>query len=128
VGAFEEVTRRLDSLSAEEALKPACYLEVKDAQQRDGRYTLAGSILPAGASPDCREIVFTNWDYFDLKLPRTTPQILTVKSFGRCAKLDGEKLVSEPVTRYDHPPQGCVRHARMWRELDWTKFAALVQQ
>lgn len=127
VDACDLAIRRLGSLPAEEAAKPACYLEAKNAQERDGRYAIAGSILTAGVSSDCRDIVLTNWSYFDLKLPRTTPQILTVKFFGRCAKLDGEKLVSEPQTRFDHPPQGCVQHAQMWRELDWSKFAALVQ-
>ena len=127
VDALDDASRRLASLTPQDAAKPACFLPAPSAQQKDGRYAISGAILPAGSAPGCREIVMTNWDYYDLNLPRTAPQILAVVDFGRCAKLDGERLVSAPVTRFDTPPQGCVQHAQMWRELDWKKFAALVQ-
>ena len=65
-------------------------------------------------------------NYFDLTLPRTTPQILFVRDFGRCVKVAGDTLVSAPISRWDAPPQGCVQHAQMWREVDWTKIAELV--
>lgn len=125
VGAHDEATTRLAALSPEDAAEPACYVELT-GPQKDGRYSLGGSIVPARKTPGCREIVRTNWDYFDLSLPRSTPQILWVSDFGRCVKVDGAQLVSAPINRWDTPPQGCVQHARMWREAEWSRIAALV--
>lgn len=128
VDAHADFTRRLAALTSSEGSRPACLVELKTEAQRIGRYAMRGNVLPAGASPDCREVVTTNYAYFDLNLPRTAPQILTIRDFGRCAKLDAAgKMVSAPVTRFDAPPHGCARHAPMWRELDWARFAALVQ-
>ena len=127
IDAHQDAVRRLAALTPAEAARPACFAEAATSPRKDGRYQMRGDILAAGASPDCRELVMTNWDYFDAALPRPAPQLLTVVSFGRCAKLEGGMLVSLPVTRWDAPPQGCVRHAQMWRELDWARFAALVQ-
>jgi hypothetical protein len=126
VDAHQQVVRRLAALTPAEAAQPACFAEFTASPAKDGRYFVRGDILPAGSSPACRPIVFTNWDYFDWKLPRHVPQILSIRDFGRCAQVDGARIVSRPVTRFDAPPQGCVRHAQMWRELDWNKFAALV--
>jgi len=53
--------------------------------------------------------------------------MLGIYDFGRCAKAEGDGLTSLPVRRWAVPPQGCVQHAEMWRELDWAKFAALIQ-
>ena len=89
---------------------------------------MPGSIVPEASAPGCRQIVRTNWDYFDLSLPRTTPQMLFVRQFGRCVSVANDQLVSKPVGRWDAPPQGCVQYAQMWREADWTKIAALVRQ
>jgi len=73
-------------------------------------------------------VVTTNYDYFDLSLPRSTAQLLTIRDFGRCARLDTSgQLIPRPVTRFDAPAQGCFRHAAMWSEPDWKGFAALVQ-
>ncbi|MBY0503135.1 MAG: hypothetical protein K2X03_04455 [Bryobacteraceae bacterium] len=127
IDAHAAFTRRQASLTPAEAAGPACFVALKTSAEGNGRYTMRGDVLPAGASPDCREVVLTNYNYFDLSLPRTTPQLLTVRDFGRCAKLDAAgQIVSLPVTRFDAPPQGCYRHALMWRELDWKRFAALV--
>lgn len=68
----------------------------------------------------------TNWSYFDPKLPRTAPQILTVADFGRCAKLENGKIISRTIVYGLSPPQGCDQHAPMWREVDWQKIAALL--
>lgn len=127
IDAHQDAVRRLAALTPAEAARPACFAEAATSPRKDGRYQMRGDILAAGTHPDCRELVMTNWDYFDAALPRPAAQLLTVVSFGRCAKLEGGGLVSLPVTRWDAPPQGCVRHAQMWRELDWTRFAALVQ-
>lgn len=127
IDAHQDAVRRLAALTPSEAARPACFAEATTSPRKDGRYQMRGDILAAGASPECRELVMTNWDYFDATLPRPAPQLLTIVSCGRCAKLEGGALVSLPVTRWDTPPQGCVQHAQMWRELDWARFAALVQ-
>lgn len=127
VEAHEQATRTLAELSPADAASPACYVELPPAE-RHGRYSLPGVIVPEASAPGCRQIVRTNWDYFDLTLPRSTPQILYARDFGRCVKVAGDQLVSRPVDRWDVPPQGCVQHAQMWREVDWTKIAALVHR
>lgn len=128
VDAHAEASRRLASLSPEEAAGPACFVELPATERSNGRFTIGGSIIPESSAPGCRQIVRTNWEYFDLTLPRTAPQILIVRNFGRCAKVSGDQLESAPVTRWDAPPQGCVQHAQMWREADWDAFAALVRR
>jgi hypothetical protein len=124
--AHEEAARRLAALSPEEANGPACFIELTAAERSNGRYTMPGTFVPEASAPGCRQVVRTNWEYFDLTLPRTAPQILFVRDFGRCVKVAGDTLVSVPIGRWDYPPQGCVQHAQMWREVDWTKIAALV--
>jgi len=125
VEAHDDARRRLEALVPDESVQPACFVELSGTQ-REGRYSLGGSIVPERNAPGCRQIVRTNWEYFDLSLPRTAPQILYVRSFGRCAAVSGDELVSRPIDRWDAPPQGCVQHARMWREADWSALAALV--
>jgi hypothetical protein len=125
--AHAEAARRLAALTPAEASRPACFAEVTASPQKEGRYQMRGEILAAGTAPDCRELVMTNWDYFDLNLPRSAPQLLTVDSFGRCAKFEDGRLVSAPLRYTNAPPQGCYRHVAMWQELDWARFAATVQ-
>lgn len=128
IDAHANFTRRLAALTPAEAARPACLLEFKTQPERNGRYAMRGDVLPAGAAPGCREVVTTNYAYFDLSLPRTAPQLLTIRSFGRCAKLDSAgKIIPRPVMRFDAPPQGCHRHAAMWQELEWARFAAVIQ-
>ena len=126
VEAHDDAVRKLAALSPEEANAPACFVALTAAERANGRYKIPGTFVPEASAPGCRQVVRTNWDYFDLTLPRTTPQIFFVRDFGRCVKVAGDQLVSEPITRWDVPPQGCVQHAQMWREVDWTKIAALV--
>lgn len=128
VDAHDDAVRRLGDLTAEEAGGPACFVELTAAQRANGRYTLPGSFIPEASAPGCRQVVRTNWDYFDLTLPRTAPQILYVREFGRCVSVAGDQLVSRPITRWDTPPQGCVQHARIWREADWAQIALLVRR
>ncbi len=127
IEAHADAARQLAALSPAEAAAPACYVALTSAQDKDGRYSLGGTIVPADTAPGCREIVRTNWEYFDLSLPRTAPQILFIRDFGRCAKVAGDRLDSAPINRWDSPPQGCVQHAQMWREADWAAIAALVR-
>lgn len=126
IDAQAEATKRLAELVPAEAEAPACYIELSADQRGHGRYALPGTIVAEASAPGCRQIVRTNREYFDLALPRTTPQILYVSDFGRCVRVNGHELTSRPIDRWDSPPQGCVQHARMWREVDWSKIAALV--
>ena len=126
IDAHADAVKRLAELAPDEANGPACFVELPAAQRGNGRYTLPGTIVAEASAPGCRQIVRTNWDYFDPALPRTAPQILYVVDFGRCVRVNGTDLTSRPIDRWDSPPQGCVQHAKMWRELDWAKLAALV--
>lgn len=124
IDAHSDAAARLAAMTPEEAAKPACFLEATGEQ---GRYAIPGKILPLGADPKCREIVTDNFAYFDPKLPRTAPQILLVRSLGRCAKVvDGKLVGPRPDLRSLAPPQGCYRHVPMWEALDWQKVAALL--
>lgn len=125
VEAHEGALRTLAGLSPEAGSEPACFVELPPAE-RHGQYMLPGTIIPESQSPGCRQIVRTNWDYFDLALPRTAPQLLYIRDFGRCVRVNGDQLASRPVDRWDAPPQGCVQHAQMWREVDWDRIVALV--
>ncbi|MBX9599954.1 MAG: hypothetical protein K2X35_03080 [Bryobacteraceae bacterium] len=126
VDAAAEAARRLAALTAEQAAQPSCLAPFSNAAEKQGRYYTYGTVLAAGTSPGCHEIVMTNWDYFDFQLPRSAAQILWINDFGRCAKLEGDRIVSFTAKAYRAPPQGCFRHAQMWRELDWSRISALL--
>lgn len=121
--AHAEAVKSLAAMTPDVAARPACYLE---AAERDGRYAIQGSILPAGAQPQCKELVTDNYDYFDSKLPRTAVQILLVHSLGRCAKVVNGKLIGPAPENRPSPPQGCYRHVPIWEQMDWSKVTALV--
>ncbi len=124
IDAHADAAKRIAAMTPEEAAKPACFLEAAGEQ---GRYSMRGSVLPMGADPNCRELVTENFGYFDPKLPRTAPQILLVRSLGRCAKVvDGKLVGPRPDLRSLAPPQGCYRHVPIWEALDWQKVAALL--
>lgn len=123
VDAHAEASKRLAALAPGDASRPACFLPAAD---QDGRYQIRGMIRTSGSAPGCVDLVSTNWDYFDPKLPRVVPQILLVRSIGRCADVVGGKLAPRDRPRSDVPPQGCLKHVPMWEELDWKQLAALV--
>lgn len=79
-----------------------------------------------GSDPQCREIVMDNHGYFDQKLPRSAPQILLVRSLGRCAKVVNGQLVGPKPVKSIFPPQGCYRHVPIWEAMDWDKVAGLL--
>jgi hypothetical protein len=124
--AHADAERRLAALTPADSAAPACYLP---APQEKGRYAIRGRILPAGADPLCQPLVMQNFDYFDPKLPRHVPQILTVLDFGRCFQPGPGELRPYPLPAPGHsaaPPQGCFRHVPMWEALDWSRVAALL--
>lgn len=64
-----------------------------------------------------------NYGYFDPELPRSAPQILLVRSLGRCAKVVNGQLVAPKPVRSIFPPQGCYRHVPIWEAMEWDKAA-----
>ncbi len=121
--AHEDAARRLAAMTPELAASPACYLPKPEAR---GRNAMRGDIQPMGADPKCRELVMSNQGYFDPKLPRSAPQILLVRTFGRCAKVENGQLVGPRPVKSLYPPQGCYRHVPIWAAMDWQKAAALL--
>ncbi len=122
IDAYAEAAAQLASLTADDGAKPACF---EPDTQRRYRYAIKGAIKAAPAA-NCDEIVTTNSKFFDPAKPRTTPQILRVRFFGRCAKVvNGEIVTQYKHTRQSHP-QGCAIHRPIWNEMDWSKVAALV--
>ncbi len=123
VEAHAEAAKRLAALTPADAAKPACYLAASD---QDGRYSLKGTIQIAGAGAGCQPVVTDNYGYFDSKLPRSAPQILTI-GIGRCGRVIDGKFVEYIDNRVRQwPPQGCMRHAPIWREMDWSKAFELL--
>jgi hypothetical protein len=122
--AFADAQQRLANLTPADEAAPACF---QPAPREQGRYAIRGRILRADGSPDCEPLVMQNFAYFDPKLPRHVPQILVVRSLGRCFQVDGDQLVPYklPVQSLV-PPQGCFRHVPIWQGLDWAKVAALL--
>lgn len=122
--ALADAQRRLAGLTAADETAPACF---QPAMKEQGRYALRGRILPAGSAPDCEPLVMQNYAYFDAKLPRHVPQILLVRTFGRCFQVAGEQLMPYPLPVNSLvPPQGCFRHVAMWQGLDWGQVAGLL--
>lgn len=124
VNAHAEAARLLVSATAADGNKPACFLP---SAVKDGRYAIQGSILTVEAGgPECQPLVMDNFDYFDPKLSRVTPQILTVVSVGRCGSfVNGQFTQGQKHTRIS-PPQGCFRHVPIWQTMDWNRVAALL--
>lgn len=125
--AHDQAVARVAALTPAEAAQPACLVAYKETE-RDGRYQVIGHIRTGEARPDCSPVVMDNPEYFDARLGRAAVQIAMVSNFGRCAAVVNGQIVSGAwASTYDRaPPQGCYRHALMWRDFDWAKFAALL--
>ena len=132
VDAHAAARRQAAELTPAQAAAPACFVEAPSQPGADGikpsegRYAMRGDLVAVGSAADCRELVVTNPSYFDLNLPRTAPQIMTL-DVGRChlGLRDGLFIVPTPG-RWDSPPHGCHRHRTMWNEADWKAIAALI--
>lgn len=129
IDALERAKKALAEITPAEAAKPACFIKAKDGRESDGRYAMTGDIVAVGsvAAESCSEIVIMNHQYFDTTLPRTAPQLLTMSDFNRCTVTKDDRVQLPEMRRFDAPPQGCYRHARIWSEADWAKIAALVR-
>ncbi|MBK7928170.1 MAG: hypothetical protein IPJ98_11970 [Bryobacterales bacterium] len=121
--AHAEAAKRLAALTPADAARTACFAP---SPSQDGRYGIKGMIQPSGSTPACTDLVTDNWDYFDPKLPRVTPQLLLIRNISYCATIANGKLTLRDRPRPDVPPQGCFKLVPMWEELDWKQLAALV--
>ncbi len=131
IDAWTKAAAQAKTLGAE-ASKPACFVlaSEKDSgagRPSEGRYTMKGDVVVAGSTPECREIVETNHGYWDLSLPRTAPQLLTIHNFLSCANLQKGAIVVPPTTNFRSPEDGCRQVRRMWSDVDWSKVAALLE-
>lgn len=122
--AHADAVRRMGAMKAEETARPACFAAA--VERKNGRYALTGDVLPAGSGAGCRELVTTNFAYFDTKLPRSTPQIATVRDMDLCVVLVNGKWVNRDRPRADRPPQGCLKLVPIWEEMDWAAVRELV--
>lgn len=111
------------AITPADASRPACFLP---APSKDGRYRMQGMIHSSGSAPGCVDLVMDNWDYFDARLSRATPQLLVMHSLGRCANVVDGKLVLHRQPPTGVPPQGCFKHVPIWEEMDWNQVAAIL--
>jgi hypothetical protein len=96
------------ALSAEDKQAPSCYDH--RATRLAARYRLR-----EGAPPSCRPLVRASADYFDPKLPRSTPQIVMVQSFERCLRPDNQKSTVRG---------GCAINRELIDTMDWDAVRA----
>jgi hypothetical protein len=123
--AHAEAAKRLAAMTPTDASANSCYLEAaKD--KADGRYAIKGSIEKAGNDPACIALVTDNPGYFDMKAPRTEPQLLIVRSISRCGTLKDGQLVRNWVIQPGKVAHGCAFHPFYWEQMDWAKVGALV--
>jgi hypothetical protein len=77
------VEARIAALSPEDRQAAACWI-------RDYRMPMADRVQKAD-TPGCLPVATPNWAFFDLRLPRSAPQVVLVTGIGRCyeGKQDG---------------------------------------
>ena len=105
---FREVESLVTGLTDQRRRAASCYDD--RASRLQDRFR-AGESAPAS----CRPLVRPNRDYFDPKLPRSTPQVLMVAAFTRC--LTRESMAE--TTR-----GGCVINRALVDSLDWNAVRA----
>lgn len=134
IEAWKKASSQLSALSPADGARPACFLKASESvdamgvRPSDGRYEMKGDLVPGGSSPECREVVETNFGYWDLSRPRTAPQLLTIHNFLRCGNVQKGEIVIPPVSDFRNPPSGCVQVRRMWKDADWVTLRALVER
>jgi hypothetical protein len=105
---LQEVDALVASLSPDARNAPSCY--DGSASRLADRFRAL-----ANAPRSCRPLVRPNPDYFDPKLPRSSPQVVMVSMFTRC--LEPESLRS--TTR-----GGCVINRALVESMDWDAVRA----
>jgi hypothetical protein len=107
--ALQEVDTIVAGLSPDARNAPSCY------DSRAGRLADRFRAL-ANAPASCRPLVRSNPDYFDAKLPRSSPQVVMVSMFTRCLRPDSLKLTT--------PRGGCVINRALVESMDWDAVRA----
>jgi hypothetical protein len=105
---FKEADGMVTALTPEARGGPSCY-NASAARLAD-RFR-----AKSGAPAECRPLVRHNWDYFDPKLPRSTPQVVMIAAFTRC--LTRESMAG--TTR-----GGCVVNRALVDSMDWNAVRA----
>lgn len=127
VDALADAKKRVGALTPADDSAPSCYLELK-GDSAQGRYALRGDIQRAGANPACEPLVNDNYAYFDLKAPRSEPQILYIDRVGSCMKYVNGQFVRTWNLVPGKMAHGCAFHPFYWEQMDWTKLAALIRR
>lgn len=125
IDAHAQAARQLAALTPADESAPACYQPVT-GEQATWRTSMRGNIAKLGGNPACEALVTDNFSYFDMKLPRTEPQIMLVRSLGRCVSVKDGQLIWNERPRPNEPSHGCKRHPSYWEQMDWTMVAELV--
>lgn len=106
---FKEVDGLVAALTTETRSAPSCYND--RATQLSERFRRKD-----GAPAACRALVRPNWDYFDPKLPRSSPQVVMIAAFTRCLTKDSMAATS--------PRGGCVINRALVNSMDWDAVRA----
>ncbi len=107
--ALQEVDAAVAALSADTRNAPSCY------DGSAGRLADRFRAL-ASAPASCRPLVRPNADYFDAKLPRSSPQVLMVSMYTRCLRPESLKATM--------PRGGCVINRALVESMDWDAVRA----
>ncbi len=84
---------------------PACY-------DRNASSLSAKFRMRTAAPASCKPLVKTNWAYFDMSRPRSSPQVLVVNMFARC-------LTPESLKQANPLRGGCFINRQLINSLDW---------
>jgi hypothetical protein len=106
---LQEVDAMIAALSPDARNAPSCY------DQRASRLADRFRVL-AGPPASCRPLVRPNPDYFDAKLPRSSPQVVMLSMFTRCLQPDALKVTT--------PRGGCVINRALVESMDWDAVRA----
>jgi hypothetical protein len=106
---FQEIETIVKALSPDAQRAPSCY------DRGAGRLADRFRAL-AGAPASCRALVRPNADYFDAKLPRSSPQVLMISAFTRCLRPESIAATA--------PRGGCVINRALVDTMDWDAVRA----
>ena len=106
---FKEIDDIMKALTPEGRSAPSCF--DRNATRLADRFRAL-----AGAPASCRALVRPNADYFDAKLPRSSPQVLMISSFTRCLQPASVAATS--------PRGGCVINRALVHSMDWDAVRA----
>jgi len=107
--ALQEVDAIVAALSGDARNAPSCF--DRSASRLAARFRAL-----AGAPASCRPLVRPNADFFDAKLPRSSPQVVVISMFTRCLRPESLKATT--------PRGGCVVNRALIESMDWNAVRA----